>query len=325
MPKLEYAGEVCEGNAKLVKQLETVQMTAAKKILRCLSTTSNTVLRAELGMHPLKTNRDMRKLNWQYKVKSMPKQRLPAIVDRAVWEKVTKGRAGIRWDGVVEKVWKDIRGNQGEIMSAGKFGRYKAKVEESIERRERLALRNKVESEKHFEIYGGLREGLGMKTYLHGPMDFAKTLKLRFRVGDLDMPERRKRYTSSREEGEVGAQVCPCGKAIESRTHIVSECEIYKTERDVLEEEMRETDECEMEEFNTMNSSEKTIAILGDRWWPQEAKQEGDKISKKIIYNVWKQRNERPIVGGVSIRSRNGVPSRNGRVVNGQMTKASNN
>ena len=28
----------------------------------------------------------------------MPKKRLPAIADRAVWEKVTKGRAGIRWD-----------------------------------------------------------------------------------------------------------------------------------------------------------------------------------------------------------------------------------
>ena len=31
VPKLEYAGEVWEGNAKLVKQLETVQMTAAAK------------------------------------------------------------------------------------------------------------------------------------------------------------------------------------------------------------------------------------------------------------------------------------------------------
>ena len=30
-PKLEYSGEVWEGNAKLVKQLETAQMTAAKK------------------------------------------------------------------------------------------------------------------------------------------------------------------------------------------------------------------------------------------------------------------------------------------------------
>ena len=42
-PKLEYSGEVWEGNAKLVKQLETVQMTAAKKVLGCSSTTSNTV------------------------------------------------------------------------------------------------------------------------------------------------------------------------------------------------------------------------------------------------------------------------------------------
>ena len=39
---------------------------------------------------------------WQYKVRNAPKKRLPAIVDRAVWEKVTKGRAGTRWDGVVE-------------------------------------------------------------------------------------------------------------------------------------------------------------------------------------------------------------------------------
>ncbi|KCZ94934.1 hypothetical protein HOC_20993, partial [Hyphomonas oceanitis SCH89] len=109
---------------------------------------------------------------------------------------------------------------------------------ERIESRERLALRKKVEGEEHLEMYGGLREGIGMKRYLHGPMDFAKKLKLRFRVGDLDLPERRRRYTSSREEEEVEAQMCPCGKAIESRVHIVGECERYKEERDVLEEEM---------------------------------------------------------------------------------------
>ena len=66
VPKLEYAGKVWEGNAKLVKQLETVQMTAATKVLGC-SSMSNTVLRAELGMYPLKINRDVKKLKWQYK------------------------------------------------------------------------------------------------------------------------------------------------------------------------------------------------------------------------------------------------------------------
>ena len=41
-------------------------------------------------------------------------------------------------------------------------------------------------------------------------MGFAKTLKLRFGAGDLDLPEIRKRYTSSsreEEEEEVDAQM----------------------------------------------------------------------------------------------------------------------
>ena len=112
VPKLEYAGEIWEGNTKFVKHLETVQMTAAKKTLRCSNTTSNIVLRALLRMYPLKAIRDVKKMKWQYKVKNMPEKRLPAIVDRAVWEKITKGEAGIRWDVVVEKTWKDLGGDQ---------------------------------------------------------------------------------------------------------------------------------------------------------------------------------------------------------------------
>ena len=78
-----------------------------------------------------------------------------------------------------------------------------------------------------------------------------------------------------------------------------------------------------MEEFGRLESSEKTIAILGDRWWPQAAKQDGDRISIQFLCNRWKKRKERSNVGGVSIRSRNGASSRKGCVVNGQMTKAS--
>ena len=58
-----------------------------------------------------------------------------------------------------------------------------------------------------------------MKTYLHGPMGYAKKLKLRFRVGDLDLPDRGKRNTSSQEKEDVATPMCPCGTTIESRTH----------------------------------------------------------------------------------------------------------
>ena len=131
-----------------------------------------------------------------------------------------------------------------------------------------------------------------MKTYLHGPMDSTKKLKLPFRVGDLDLPKRRKRYTSSREEQEdVATNMYPCGTTIESRTHIVGECETYKEERDALEE-MRKFDVCDMEEFGRLESSEKTIVVLGDRWWSQTAKQDGDRTSKqfpcRIGQKVWR-------------------------------------
>ena len=75
---------------------------------------------------------------------------------------------------------------------------------------------------------------------------------------------------------------------------------MYKEERDVLEKEVREIDECDMEEFDTPDRSEKMVAILGVRWWPHAAKQEGDKIIIFFLCNTWKLGSERPTVGDVS-------------------------
>ena len=46
--------------------------------------------------------------------------------------------------------------------------------------------------------------------------------------------------------------------------------------------EMRKIDGCDLDHFSTLDSNEKTNAILGDTCWPQTAKQEGGKIS-----NTW--------------------------------------
>ena len=59
-------------------------------------------------------------------------------------------------------------------------------------------------------------------------------------------------------------------------------------------------DVCDIEEFRRVESSEKTIAVLRDKWWPQTAKEDGYRISKQFLCNIWKKRNERPNVRGVS-------------------------
>ena len=88
-------------------------------------------------------------------------------------------------------------------------------MKERIEEMERQTLKNNVKEDKHLELNWGLREDIGMKTYLHDPTDYVKNIRLRFRVGGLDLRDRRKRYTSSREEENVATNMCPCDTTIE--------------------------------------------------------------------------------------------------------------
>ena len=99
----------------------------------------------------------------------MQRKRLLAMVD-GVWKKVTRGQP-VQWDKEVERVWKGIGGNEDEVLFMGESAGYKTKVRDMIEMRGKGALRRKVDEEEHLKIYRRLREGMGMKTYLHGPMD----------------------------------------------------------------------------------------------------------------------------------------------------------
>ena len=44
----------------------------------------------------------------------------------------------------------------------------------------------------------------------------------------------------------MATNMCPCGTTIESRTHIVGECEFFKEEQGALEEGIRKLDACGM-------------------------------------------------------------------------------
>ena len=96
---LYYPGGIWEGNTTFVKERETVQVTEIK--IGYPTTISNSVLREKLGMYPLKTSKDGRKLKLQYNLRNMPKKRLPAILDRTVSDEVATERTGKRWDSVL--------------------------------------------------------------------------------------------------------------------------------------------------------------------------------------------------------------------------------
>ena len=104
-----------------------------------------------------------------------------------------------------------------------------------------------------------------MKTRLYGPMDHVKPPKLRFREGNLVLPEGRRRYASSRVEEEEDAQSFPCGNADDSGLDLVGGLELCKKDRTVAEEKTKKIDECDVEKFDLFDStvcSENMIVIL---------------------------------------------------------------
>ena len=63
-------------------------------------------------------------------------------------------------------------------------------------------------------MYGSLFKRRDWKEYLVVRLNrLRENAETAICVGDLAQPERRKRYTSSREEAEDDARVCPCGKS----------------------------------------------------------------------------------------------------------------
>ena len=136
------------------------------------------------------------------------------MADRVVWEQVTKGQAGIRWDSVVENVWNDMGGNQEELLPLEKFAGYKTEVKERPEIGEMLALRNKVKEEERLEIYGGLRRRNGNENVSARPNGLRENAETATSCGGPG-PARKKRYASSRQEEDEDAQMCPCANAVE--------------------------------------------------------------------------------------------------------------
>ena len=92
----------------------------------------------------------------------------------------------------------------------------------------------------------------------------------------------------------------------------------------MLEGETRDVSEGGMKSFDALDRWEKKIAILEINGDQRRRNRTGIRYVEGSCV-VWKKRNEYLVVGGVSVRSRNGDPSRKGCVVNGQTTKASNN
>ena len=76
----------------------------------------------------------------------------------------------------------------------GERGGSKTKAREMKKSREEETPRRKIDEKEHLKVYGGLREGRRMTTYLHGRMDSAKKHETMVSGGGPRSARKIKRY-----------------------------------------------------------------------------------------------------------------------------------
>ena len=139
------------------------------------------------------------------------------------------------------------------FLSMEKFrGGTRHKLKNDASKGKASVKKEKAEGEEHLidtQYTAHQEKEIGMKTYLHGPMDYAKTLKLLFRVGDVDLPKRGIPVVRRGKNTQIRVHVAKQ----QGRTYIARECAMYKEERDVFEE-MRQRDECDLEKFSQLDN-----------------------------------------------------------------------
>ena len=98
-PTLEYGSEVWACNKR---QIASIQLGAAKKILGCSSKTCDEVVRGEMGLESLKAREDRCKLKWWNKVNNLDDERYPRLLLDNEWEvKPCRGRQRKTWRKVI--------------------------------------------------------------------------------------------------------------------------------------------------------------------------------------------------------------------------------
>ena len=115
----EYGSEVSEGNKSQAASLESIMLGGAKRVLGCLSKTSNEAIWGDMGLEFLQGRRDKRKLSWWYKVVNMPLSRYPKQPFQEEWNiKPRPGRQCKVWKKVVGDIFESPELDKGEWVES---------------------------------------------------------------------------------------------------------------------------------------------------------------------------------------------------------------
>ncbi len=238
-PLLEYGAEVLVPTREHARALESVQLKAARMILGCPSRTSSDVTRADLGLQPLSSRRDIAKLKWQHRLHGLSANRLERVLYVQSGQPVARGRGRNRrtWGQVVGGIWDTLSEFSLDSISLPR-GEFARELCSAVHDRDHASLLGVLASMPELALYHCVYEGPGFREYLqrstHGQQAARIRFQLRSGTSMLRQHDSRLRDQASHDTEDRICPVCEEPDSIESIQHVLLHCPAYEHRRAAL-------------------------------------------------------------------------------------------
>jgi len=282
-PVLEYASEIWTATETQSKQLEGIQLSAARAILGCFPGAASVAVLAELGLEQLAERRAKAQLRWYGKLRSMQPDRYPA--------QVLSQHTGPRsWLGALQQAWHRIVGGQegvGDLVSfftshgPAAFSLASRCLHAACHQRQltEISARVTLAHLPHVGLYS--RQ---LQPYLCGPPSSGSHIKMQCRTGTLPINA----LLNTRHLASTPRCPC-CDSADETFEHVFLACPPYMDIRAAMRDGLGQLAAPAVDALFSQTDERLVVStLLSDRFWARlGCFEEANRLICNFLASVW--------------------------------------
>jgi hypothetical protein len=273
---IEYGCEIW--GDKQFPELDKLQVTMGKRILRCGSRMSDVVVRGELGWERQKARNDEMRLRYWAKIVRMREDRLVKIIYQTSRDRLEREEAQKAKDPSVQisSTWCTYTRNLMHKLNLTEEwrterippeGEWNQLIRERIHEREQIKWRTECLLKPKLRIYSLLKKQLLLEPFLtvHHRSGIPELVKIRGGTNRL-------RIEQGRYKKEVITErVCESceGKQIEDEKHFMLTCAAYQHLREKMWKEFEAVTRTSRESYKS--EIDQLNALIGDKFQPRES------------------------------------------------------
>ena len=276
-PVVEYASTVWHGTVADMQRLEQIQYRVLKRMAATHENVATELLSMEFGCRSYASWAMQRKLEFRFRLRRMPQDRLPAIVSKCEWQRKKGAKKPAMHTSQVLKVSRkvDLDPDQHAADPELTYAAFKKQAALAVRRHDvnhvRLSRKSTVkrylENYSHINIFPNK-----LQPYLDGPLTRSMQNKLLFRTGFAPVGHLQARKVGSADANGRDASCAFCACVDETAEHFVLQCPAFERWRAAMRSALRDhVGDAAYTAWEALTPQQQLHALLDDHRWGKQA------------------------------------------------------